>query len=199
MDGQQSLLVVVGSDVELEHVGSSTGAGEDASVAVEAASRIAVSSLEGQVLLAATVVSLGPVGVEVDSQRFSAESSQECILIHHLCSQVINLSLPFVVQTVNSVDQVVVAVLPVANLLVEPRVKCSVLGPPGGSLVIRTFVESGNISNATVVLALSEVLQVGDGSLPSVILTLCKLVQSSNLSLPGPFSESSFPPSLAMS
>ena len=77
-DGQESLLVVVGGNVELigwksenvyfrfvvvkdlEHVGSAAGAGEDAGVGVEAAAVVAVGALEGQVLLAATVVGLGP-------------------------------------------------------------------------------------------------------------------------------------------
>ena len=44
----------------LEHVGSAAGAGEDAGVDVEAAAVVAVGALEGQVLLAATVVGLGP-------------------------------------------------------------------------------------------------------------------------------------------
>ena len=79
-DGKQSLLVVVGGNVELderwksdnvlfifvafardlEHVGSAAGAGEDAGVNVEATAVVAVGALEGQVLLTATVVGLGP-------------------------------------------------------------------------------------------------------------------------------------------
>merc|ERR1719402_1780565 len=120
-----------------------------------------------------------------------------------LSSQVINLILPFVVETVHSVDEAIVAVLPVADLLVEPRVKCSVLSSSGSSVIIRTFVKCSNISNASVVLALSKVLQVSNGSLPGIILALGKVlqicnlvlaciiltlsegVQSSNLSLPG--------------
>ena len=78
-DGKESLLVVVGGNVELderwksdnvlfifvvardlEHVGSAAGAGEDAGVNVEATAVVAVGALEGQVLLTATVVGLGP-------------------------------------------------------------------------------------------------------------------------------------------
>ena len=50
--------VVVARD--LEHVGSAAGAGEDAGVNVEATAVVAVGALEGQVLLTATVVGLGP-------------------------------------------------------------------------------------------------------------------------------------------
>ena len=75
-DGQQSLLVVVGGNVELggwksenvyfrfvvvkdlEHVGSAAWAGEDAGVDVEAAPDIAVSAVEGQVLLTTAVIGL---------------------------------------------------------------------------------------------------------------------------------------------
>ena len=45
---------------DLEHVGSTAGAGEDAGVNVQASSVVAVGALEGKVLLTATVVGLGP-------------------------------------------------------------------------------------------------------------------------------------------
>jgi len=48
-DGQKGLLVVVGGNVELEHVGSAGGASEDAGVDVETATVVAVGALEGQV------------------------------------------------------------------------------------------------------------------------------------------------------
>ena len=57
-DGEQGLLVVVGGDVELEEVDAAHGAGEDAGVDVQAATNIAVSPVEGQVLLATAIVGL---------------------------------------------------------------------------------------------------------------------------------------------
>ena len=59
-DGEKGFLVVVSGDVEHEEVGAAGGAGEDASVGVQTSSDIAVGSIEGQVLLTATVVSLAP-------------------------------------------------------------------------------------------------------------------------------------------
>ena len=57
-DGEQGLLVVVGGDVELEEVDPAHGAGEDAGVDIQAAANIAVSPVEGQVLLATAIVGL---------------------------------------------------------------------------------------------------------------------------------------------
>ena len=62
-DGEQRLLVVVGGDVEHEEVGAAGGAGEDAGVGVQAAAHVAVSAVEGQVLLAAAIVGLGKIFV----------------------------------------------------------------------------------------------------------------------------------------
>ena len=57
-DGEQRLLVVVCGDVELEEVDPAHGAGEDAGVDIQAAANIAVSPVEGQVLLATAIVGL---------------------------------------------------------------------------------------------------------------------------------------------
>ena len=57
-DAEQGLLVVVGGDVELEEVDAPGGTGEDAGVDVEAAPDIAVSAVEGQVLLTTAVIGL---------------------------------------------------------------------------------------------------------------------------------------------
>merc|ERR550534_1480336 len=116
-DGQQSLLVVVGGDVELEHVGSATGAGEDAGVDVEAAAVVAVSALEGQVLLTATVVGLGPVGVEADAQSLSIEGLQESILPLDPGLKVLNVRNAVGVLSVHPVLQVLVGVLTIGDLL----------------------------------------------------------------------------------
>ena len=60
-DGNQKMFLFTFFVVkDLEHVGSTTGACEDAGVNVEAATIVAVGALEGQVLLTATVVGLGP-------------------------------------------------------------------------------------------------------------------------------------------
>ena len=60
-DAQQRLLVVVGGDVEHKEVLATNGDSEDAGVWVKTAPDVAMGSIEGQVLLAAAVVSLAPV------------------------------------------------------------------------------------------------------------------------------------------
>merc|ERR1719445_3045560 len=70
-DGQEGLLVVVGGNVELEHVGSTSGAGEDTGVGVKASTNIAVGALKGEVLLATTVIGLGSVGIEIHTKGLS--------------------------------------------------------------------------------------------------------------------------------
>jgi len=70
-DGQKCLLVVMGGNVELEHVGSSCGAGEDSGVSVKTTTDVAVCALEGEVLLAATIVGLGSVGIEIYTKGLS--------------------------------------------------------------------------------------------------------------------------------
>merc|ERR1719179_112226 len=70
-DGQQGLLVVVGGNVEHKEVGATGGAGEDASVNIQTTSNIAVGTIEGQVLLTATIIGLASVGVEVDTKGLS--------------------------------------------------------------------------------------------------------------------------------
>merc|ERR1712020_254784 len=171
-DGQQSLLVVVGGNVELEHVGSAAGAGEDASVDVEAAAVVAVGALEGQVLLAATVVGLGPVGVEADAQGLAIEGLQVSVPPLDPGLKVLNVRNAVGVVSVHPVLQVLVGVLAIRDLLADSLVEGGVLGSPGGSLVISALVQSSNVCLATVVLALGKVLQVGNGSLASVILAL---------------------------
>ena len=59
-DGQEGLLVVVGGDVEHEEVAAAHGGGKDAGVGVQTAAHVAVGAVEGEVLLAAAVVGLGP-------------------------------------------------------------------------------------------------------------------------------------------
>ena len=59
-DAQQRLLVVMGGDVEHKEVLATNGDSEDARVGVKTASSVAVGPVEGQVLLAATIVSLAP-------------------------------------------------------------------------------------------------------------------------------------------
>merc|ERR1719461_556560 len=76
-DGEQGLLVVMSGDVEHEEVGAAGGAGEDASVGVQTSSDIAVGSIEGQVLLATTIIGLASVGIEVDSESLARQRLQE--------------------------------------------------------------------------------------------------------------------------
>merc|ERR1711934_666186 len=183
-DGQESLLVVVGGNVELEHVGSAAGAGEDASVGVEAAAVVAVGALEGQVLLAATVVGLGPVGVEADAQGLALEGLQESILPLNPELKVLNVRNAVRVLRVHPVLQVLVGVLAVRDLLADPLVEGGVLSSPGGSLVVCALVQGSNVGLATVVLALGKVLQVGDLRLAGVVLALGPGVKRSDLGLP---------------
>ena len=70
-DGQEGLLVVMCGNVELEHVGATCGAGEDTGVCVKTSTNIAVGALEGEVLLAAAIVGLGSVGVEIYTKGLS--------------------------------------------------------------------------------------------------------------------------------
>merc|ERR1711934_582862 len=184
-DGQESLLVVVSGNVELEHVGSAAWAGEDAGVGVEAAAVVAVGALEGQVLLAATVVGLGPVGVEADAQGLALEGLQESILPLNPELKVLNVRNAVRVLSVHPVLQVLVGVLAIGDLLADPLVESGVLSSPGGSLVVSALVQGSNVCLATVVLALGKVLQVGDGSLASVILALGKVLQVGDLRLAG--------------
>merc|ERR1711934_28062 len=168
-DGEESLLVVVGGNVELEHVGSTTGAGENAGVNVQAA----------------TVVGLGPVGVEADAQSLAIEGLQESILPLDPGLKVLNVRNAVGVLSVHPVLQVLVGVLTIGDLLADPLVEGGILGSPGGSLVISALVQSSNVGLATVVLALGKVLQVGNGSLASVILALGKVLQVGDLRLAG--------------
>merc|ERR1712037_495425 len=184
-DGQESLLVVVGGNVELEHVGSAAWAGEDAGVGVEAAAVVAVGALEGQVLLAATVVGLGPVGVEADAQGFALEGLQESILPFNPELKVLNVRNAVRVLSVHPVLQVLVGVLAIRDLLADPLVEGGVLSSPGGSLVVSALVQGSNVCLATVILALGKVLQVGDLRLAGVVLALGPGVKGSNLGLPG--------------
>merc|ERR1712117_426707 len=116
-DGKESLLVVVGGNVELEHVGSTAGASEDAGVDVEAAAVVAVGALEGQVLPTATVIGLGPVGVEADAQGLAIEGLQECILPLNPGLKVLNVRNAVRALSVHPVLQVLVRVLAVRDLL----------------------------------------------------------------------------------
>merc|ERR1719225_2180808 len=170
------LLVVMGGNVELEHVGSTTGACEDASVNVEAATIVAVGALEGQVLLAATIISLGPVGVEADAQSLAIEGLQESILPLNPGLKILNVRNAVRVVGIHPVLQVLVGVLTIGDLLADPLVE---------SLVLGTLVQGSNVRLATIVLALGKVLQVGNGSLASVILTLGEVLEVGNLRLAG--------------
>merc|ERR1719427_1347666 len=90
-DGKEGLLVVVGGNVELEHVGATCWAGEDTSVSVKTSSNVAVGALEGEVLLAATIVGLGSVGIEINTKGLSRKGLQECIFLHHLSLEIRNV------------------------------------------------------------------------------------------------------------
>merc|ERR1712234_38273 len=89
---QKRLLVVVGGNVELEHVSATAGAGKDASVNVKTTTNVAVCALEGKVLLTATIVSLSSVCIEVDTKGLAIERFQECVFLEHFGFEIVNVS-----------------------------------------------------------------------------------------------------------
>merc|ERR1712147_497116 len=182
-DTEQSLLVVMGGDVEHEEVGATSGAGEDASIHVQTTAIVAVGAIEGQVLLAATVIGLASVSVEVHSQGLAGQGPQVGVLLHHLCLQVADVVDPLLVLAVSPGSQLGDGVLPVPDLGVDSVAERLVLGVPGGSLSIGACVQSGNVSLARVIFALGEVFKVGNVGLASVILFLSKVLQVGDLLL----------------
>ena len=101
-DGQQRLLVVVGGNVEHEQVAAANGGGEDTGIGVKSTANIAVGAVEGQVLLAATVVGLASVGVEVDTEGLVGQPSEELVLLHHASSQVLDVALSVLVVRIHA-------------------------------------------------------------------------------------------------
>ena len=101
-DGQQRLLVVVGGNVEHEQVAAANGGGEDTGISVKSTANIAVGAVEGQVLLAATVVGLASVGVEVNAERLVGQPSEELVLLHHASSQVLDVALSVLIVGVHA-------------------------------------------------------------------------------------------------
>merc|ERR1712227_460807 len=165
----------MGGDVEHEEVGATGGAGEDASVHVQTTAIVAVGAIEGQVFLAATIVGLASVSVEVHSQGLAGQGPQVGVLLHHLCLQVADVVNPLLVLAVSPGSQLGDGVLSVAERLV--------LSVPGGGLSIGACVKRGNVSLTRVILALGEVLKVGNVSLASVILSLSKVLEVGDLLL----------------
>merc|ERR1719430_292084 len=175
-DGQEGLLVVVGGNVELEHVGATCWAGEDSSVSVKTSTNVAVSALEGEVFLAATIVGLGSVGVEINTKGLSVEGLQECIFLHHLSLEIRNVCNPLIILGVRPILQVSDSRFTVRNLLVDSVIEGLVLTVSGSSLSICSGIESSNVSLATIIFRLCKVFKIGNGSFASIIFRLSTLV-----------------------
>ena len=155
-DAEQRLLVVVGGDVEHKEVGATGGTGEDASVHVKAAPIVAVSAVEGEVLLAAAIVGLASVGVEVNAQGLARQGSEVGVLLHHLGLQVADVVNPLLVLGVCPGCQLRDGVLPVSDLLVDSVAQRLVLGVPGGGLGVSSGVQGGNVSLGKIVVGTTE-------------------------------------------
>ena len=87
-----------------------------------------MTHLEGEVLLAAAVVGLGPVGVEVDRVALVGQVAQERVLAHQLRPQVVDLLDAVVVHPVHPRLEVADGGLAVALLLAQHVVQPLVLG-----------------------------------------------------------------------
>merc|ERR1719427_910142 len=184
-DGQEGLLVVVGGNVELEHVGATCWAGEDSSVSVKTSTNVAVSALEGEVFLAATIVGLGSVGVEVNTKGLSVEGLQECIFLHHLSLEIRNVCNPLIILGVRPILEVSDSRFTVGYLLVDSVIEGLVLTVSGSSLSICSGIESSNVSLATIIFRLCEVFKIGNGSFASIIFRLSKVLEVCNFSFAG--------------
>ena len=73
-----------------EHVGPGHGRREHAGLGVHPAPEVGLGACEGEVLLAAHVVVLGPEGVEVDRERLGHEVPQQRVFLQHLVRQVLD-------------------------------------------------------------------------------------------------------------
>ena len=175
----------MGGNVEHEEVGSSSGAGEDASVNIKTSSNIAVGAIEGEVFFATTIIGLASVGVEVDTQGLAGERLEVGVLLHHLGPQVADVVNPLLVLAISSGSQLSNGILSVSDLLVNSVTESLVLRVSGSSLSISSGVESSNVSLASIVLRLGKVLQVSNVSLASIILPLSEVLQIPDLLLPG--------------
>ena len=86
------------------------------------------TNLESEVLLAAAVVGLGPVGVEVDGVALVGQVPEELVLAHQLRPEVVDLLYAVVVLLVHPRLEVADGGLAVAHLLVQHVVQPLVLG-----------------------------------------------------------------------
>ena len=86
------------------------------------------TNLESEVLLAAAVVGLGPVGVEVDGVALVGQVPEELVLAHQLRPEVVDLLDAVVVLPVHPRLEVAAGGLAVAPLLVQHVVQPLVLG-----------------------------------------------------------------------
>jgi len=184
-DGQKRLLVVVGGNVEHEHVAAASRSGEDTGVGVKSTADVAVGAVEGQVFLATAVVRLGSVGVEEHAQRLVGQAAQEGVLFHHSCAQLLQFSGLVFVLRVHSGHEVGVGSFPVGDFFADSVVERLVLAVAGVLFGVETLVEGSDVGLAPVVLALGKVVQVGNLCLAGVILAVGKVVEIGNLGFAG--------------
>ena len=182
-DGQQSLLVVVGGNVEHEQIGATAGSSEDTSVSIKSTSNIAVGAVEGEILLSTTIIGLASVGIEVDTTRFVGQSTQVGILLLHPGAQIINLTDSVLVVRIHPGLKLVVGRFSVRDLLADPVVDGLVLRVSGVLLRLKPLVQGGNVSLAAIVLSVGKFVQSGDFGLSGIVLAVGKVVQVSDFSL----------------
>merc|ERR1712117_406439 len=156
-DAEQRLLVVVGGDVEHKEVGTTGGTGEDASVHVKAAPIVAVSAVEGEVLLAAAIVGLASVGVEVNAQGLARQGSEVGVL-------------PVPDLSVDSVAQRLVFRVPGCRLGVGPGVEGGNVSLASVILLLSKVLKVLNLLLAGVVFGLGPRVKRLDLLLPGAIL-----------------------------
>merc|ERR1719348_746783 len=171
-DGQEGLLVVMGGNVELEEVGSTSGAGEDSSVNVKTTTNVGVGALEGQVLLTATIIGLGSVSIEANSKSLRGKSLEISILLQHFGLQVTDVINSVIILAIRPGLEISNGLLSVRNLLVESVTQSLVLSGPGSILRVQSGVKGSNVSLPAIILSPGKVLKVGNASLASLILRL---------------------------
>merc|ERR1719319_214589 len=107
------------SNMEHKQIGTADGSSEDTGIGVKATANVAVSAVEGQVLLATTVIGLASVGIKVDTQGLVGQTPEEFILLHHAGPQVLDVTLSIFIVAVHTRLELIVSRLPISDLLAD--------------------------------------------------------------------------------
>ena len=84
----------MGADVDGEHVGPGHGHREHPGLCVHPAAQVALGPVEGEVLLAAEVVVLGPEGVKLDGQGLGHQAPKQFVLLERPGGEVLDGHVP---------------------------------------------------------------------------------------------------------